>query len=224
MDSSQAPWRLRLESALRTVLACSIVGCTTLYGPESVRHTITFPAFSYVTTILIVSDATLGDALRGCWHVLCASIQVILPSMLILRLIGPSRFNCGLAAVAVALSSFLIALPGSTHLTAKRIAFGQTVIIYVGAVIQGAKTGIIIHPIHVAASTALGAVASILAMLFPYPHLAYREVSTELEYELALFCMGLHLFCIKIYVLHKHNEIVQCLGSSFMVVHPHLVL
>ncbi|TYH89570.1 hypothetical protein ES332_D01G271500v1 [Gossypium tomentosum] len=176
MDSSQAPWRLRLESALRTVLACSIVGCTTLYGPESVRHTITFPAFSYVTTILIVSDATLGDALRGCWHVLCASIQVILPSMLILRLIGPSRFNFGLAAVAVALSSFLIALPGSTHLTAKRIAFGQTVIIYVGAVIQGAKTGIIIHPIHVAASTALGAVASILAMLFPYPHLAYREV------------------------------------------------
>ncbi|KAH1123376.1 hypothetical protein J1N35_006536 [Gossypium stocksii] len=176
MDSSQAPWRLRLGSALRTMLACSIVGCTTLYGPESVRHTITFPAFSYVTTILIVSDATLGDALRGCWHVLCASIQVILPSMLILRLIGPSRFNCGLAAVAVALSSFLIALPGSTHLTAKRIAFGQTVIIYVGAVIQGAKTGIIIHPIHVAASTALGAVASILAMLFPYPHLAYREV------------------------------------------------
>ncbi|TYI44793.1 hypothetical protein ES332_A01G262900v1 [Gossypium tomentosum] len=176
MDSSQAPWRLRLGSTLRTVLACSIVGCTTLYGPESVRHTITFPAFSYVTTILIVSDATLGDALRGCWHVLCASIQVILPSMLILRLIGPSRFNCGLAAVAVALSSFLIALPGSTHLTAKRIAFGQTVIIYVGAVIQGAKTGIIIHPIHVAASTALGAVASILAMLFPYPHLAYREV------------------------------------------------
>ncbi|MBA0551500.1 hypothetical protein Golob_022382 [Gossypium lobatum] len=176
MDSSQAPWRLRLGSALRTLLACSIVGCTTLYGPESVRHTITFPAFSYVTTILIVSDATLGDALRGCWHVLCASIQVILPSMLILRLIGPSRFNFGLAAVAVALSSFLIALPGSTHLTAKRIAFGQTVIIYVGAVIQGAKTGIIIHPIHVAASTALGAVASILAMLFPYPHLAYREV------------------------------------------------
>ncbi|MBA0677478.1 hypothetical protein Goari_018884 [Gossypium aridum] len=176
MDSSQAPWRLRLGSALRTLLACSIVGCTTLYGPESVRHTITFPAFSYVTTILIVSDATLGDALRGCWHVLCASIQVILPSMLILRLIGPSRFNFGLAAVAVALSSFLIALPGSTHLTAKRIAFGQTVIIYVGAVIQGAKTGIIIHPIHVAASTALGAVASILAMLFPYPHLAYSEV------------------------------------------------
>ncbi|KAG4216154.1 hypothetical protein ERO13_A01G223500v2 [Gossypium hirsutum] len=160
----------------RICFACSMVGCTTLYGPESVRHTITFPAFSYVTTILIVSDATLGDALRGCWHVLCASIQVILPSMLILRLIGPSRFNCGLAAVAVALSSFLIALPGSTHLTAKRIAFGQTVIIYVGAVIQGAKTGIIIHPIHVAASTALGTVASILAMLFPYPHLAYREV------------------------------------------------
>ncbi|KAL4310477.1 hypothetical protein GQ457_01G017720 [Hibiscus cannabinus] len=176
MYTSQAPWRLRLGSAFRTVLACSIVGCTTLYGPESVRPLLRFPAFSYVATILIVSDATLGDALRGCWHVLYAIIQVMLPSMLILRLIGPSGFSRGLAALLVALSSFLIALPGSTHLTAKRIALGQIVIVYVGAVIQGAETGVIILPIHVAASTALGALASTLAMLFPYPHLAYREV------------------------------------------------
>ncbi|KAE8724518.1 hypothetical protein F3Y22_tig00010271pilonHSYRG00012 [Hibiscus syriacus] len=176
MYTLQAPWQVCLASSFRTVLACSIVGCTTLYGPESVRRILTFPAFSYVTTILIVQDATLGDALRGCWHVLCASIQVILPSMLILRLIGPSGFTHGLAALVVALTSFLIALPGSTHLTAKRIAFGQTVIVYVGAVIQGAETGVITHPIHVASSTALGALASILAMLFPYPHLAYREV------------------------------------------------
>ncbi|KAK8496726.1 hypothetical protein V6N12_019854 [Hibiscus sabdariffa] len=175
MYTSQAPWRLRLGSAFRTVLACSIVGCTTLYGPESVRALLRFPAFSYVATILIVSDSTLGDALRGCWHVLYAIIQVMLPSMLILRLIGPSGFSRGLAALLVALSSFLIALPGSTHLTAKRIALGQIVIVYVGAVIQGAETGVIILPIHVAASTALGALASILAMLFPYPHLAYRE-------------------------------------------------
>ncbi|XP_039059936.1 uncharacterized protein LOC120203847 isoform X2 [Hibiscus syriacus] len=175
MYTLQAPWQVCLASSFRTVLACSIVGCTTLYGPESVRRILTFPAFSYVTTILIVQDATLGDALRGCWHVLCASIQVILPSMLILRLIGPSGFTHGLAALVVALTSFLIALPGSTHLTAKRIAFGQTVIVYVGAVIQGAETGVITHPIHVASSTALGALASILAMLFPYPHLAYRE-------------------------------------------------
>ncbi|GMJ08462.1 hypothetical protein like AT2G28780 [Hibiscus trionum] len=176
MNSSQALWRLCLASAFRTVLACSIVGCTTLYGPESVRRIIRFPAFSYVTIILIVPDATLGDALRGCWHVLCAIIQVMLPSMSILRLIGPSGFSCGLAALVVALSSFLIALPGYTHLTAKRIAFGQIVIVCVGAVIQGAETGVIILPIQAAASTALGALASILAMFFPYPHLAYREV------------------------------------------------
>ncbi|XVE96855.1 hypothetical protein REPUB_Repub02eG0259300 [Reevesia pubescens] len=176
MDTSQVLWRLRLGSAFRTVLACTIVGCTTIYGPEPLRLFLPFPAFSYVTTILIVSDATLGDALRGCWHVLCASIQVMLPSMLSLWLIGPSRFNNGLAAMAVALSSFLIVLPDSTHLMAKRIAFGQTVIVYVGTVIQGAGTEVMIHPIHVVTSTALGALASILAMLFPYPHLAYREV------------------------------------------------
>ncbi|KAK6290442.1 hypothetical protein POUND7_001983 [Theobroma cacao] len=176
MDTPKALWRVRLGSAFRTVLACTIVGCTTLYGPEPVRRFLTFPAFSYVTTILIVSDATLGDALRGCWHVLYASIQVLLPSMLSLWLIGPARFSHGLAAMAVALSSFAIALPDSTHLMAKRIAFGQTVIVYVGAVIQGAETRVLMHPIHVASSTALGALASVLAMLFPYPHLAYIEV------------------------------------------------
>ncbi|OMO66278.1 hypothetical protein CCACVL1_21231, partial [Corchorus capsularis] len=58
-------------------------------------------------------------------------IQVMLPSVLALWIIGPARFsNVGLAAMAVALFSFLIALPGSTHLMAKRIAFGQTVIVY----------------------------------------------------------------------------------------------
>ncbi|XP_017976000.1 PREDICTED: uncharacterized protein LOC18597785 [Theobroma cacao] len=176
MDTPKALWRVRLGSAFRTVLACTIVGCTTLYGPEPARRFLTFPAFSYVTTILIVSDATLGDALRGCWHVLYASIQVLLPSMLSLWLIGPARFSHGLAAMAVALSSFTIALPDSTHLMAKRIAFGQTVIVYVGAVIQGAETRVLMHPIHVASSTALGALASVLAMLFPYPHLAYIEV------------------------------------------------
>ncbi|KAK6231437.1 hypothetical protein QQP08_017758 [Theobroma cacao] len=178
MDTPKALWRVRLGSAFRTVLACTIVGCTTLYGPEPVRRFLTFPAFSYVTTILIVSDATLGDALRGCWHVLYASIQVLLPSMLSLWLIGPARFSHGLAAMAVALSSFAIALPDSTHLMAKRIAFGQTVIVYVGAVIQGAETRVLMHPIHVASSTALGALASVLAMLFPYPHLAYIEASS----------------------------------------------
>ncbi|EOY07561.1 Uncharacterized protein TCM_021963 [Theobroma cacao] len=157
MDTPKALWRVRLGSAFRTVLACTIVGCTTLYGPEPVRRFLTFPAFSYVTTILIVSDTTLGDALRGCWHVLYASIQVLLPSMLSLWLIGPARFSHGLAAMAVALSSFAIALPDSTHLMAKRIAFGQTLIVYVDAVIQGAETGVLMHPIHVASNSALGA-------------------------------------------------------------------
>ncbi|OMO62480.1 hypothetical protein CCACVL1_22797 [Corchorus capsularis] len=35
--------------------------------------------------------------------------------------------------MAVALCSFMSAMPGSAHLMAKRIAFGQTVIVYVAA-------------------------------------------------------------------------------------------
>ncbi|KAJ4840999.1 hypothetical protein Tsubulata_018691, partial [Turnera subulata] len=175
-DPTTALWLTRLGSALRTTLACTIVGCTTLYCPASLRHLLAYPAFSYVTTLLIVSDATLGGTLRGCCHALYASVQVIIPSMLILGVIGPARFTNGLAAVAVAVSAFLVALPESTPLLAKRIAFGQIVIVYVGTVIHGAQTGVVMHPVHVASSTALGAFASVLAMLLPYPRLAYHEI------------------------------------------------
>lgn len=182
---AQALWRVRLGSALRTIIACTVVGCTTLYGPAPLRHFLTYPAFSYVTTILIVSDATLGDALRGCWHALFATIQVMILSVVSLRVIGPTRFNSGLAAMAVAVNAFVVAVPESTHLKSKRIAFGQIVIVYVGAVIHGAQTGPLMHPIHVASSTALGALASVVAMLFPYPHLTYNQV-TDFHASLAI--------------------------------------
>ncbi|CAL0310420.1 unnamed protein product [Lupinus luteus] len=168
-------WLTRLGSALRTTLACTIVGCTSLYAPEPLRHYLKFPAFSYVTTILIVSDATLGDTLRGCWHVLIATLQVMILSLLTLHVIGPEHFSSRVAAVAVVVCSFVVALPESTHLMTKRIAFGQLVIVFVSTVIHGAQTGVVMHPIQVASSTALGAIASVLAMLFPYPRLAYYE-------------------------------------------------
>ncbi|TXG58579.1 hypothetical protein EZV62_016408 [Acer yangbiense] len=169
-------WRVRLASASRTALACGIVGYTTLYGPEPLQRIPEFTAFSYVTTILIVSDATLGDALRGFWQALYATVLVVILSILCLWSIGPGRFNSGLAAAVVAVTSFVVALPESTDLLAKRIAFGQIVIVCVCTVIHGAETGVVMHPIHVAASTALGALASVLAMLLPFPCLSYFEV------------------------------------------------
>ncbi|XP_050379467.1 uncharacterized protein LOC126796782 [Argentina anserina] len=169
-------WRVRLAAALRTALACTIVGCTTLYIPKPIRSFLTYPSFSYMTTILIVSDATLGQTLMSCWHVLYATCQVMACSVMALRLIGPARFTNEVAAAAVAVSVFVVALPGSTHLMSKRIAFGQFVNVYVGTVVYGASTKIVMHPTQVAASTALGALASVLAMMIPYPRLAYYEV------------------------------------------------
>ncbi|KAL5549998.1 hypothetical protein UlMin_000174 [Ulmus minor] len=175
-DQNRAIWRVRLVSALRTVIACSIVGCTTLYGPAPLRRVLTYPSVSYVTAILIVSEATLGDTLRGFCQALYATVQVLFPSWLSLWIIGPARFTRELAAVAVAISTFVVALPESTPLLTKRLAFGQMVIVYVGTVVHGSSTGSFMHPIHVASSTTLGALASVLAVLLPFPRLAYREV------------------------------------------------
>ncbi|CAK9161804.1 unnamed protein product, partial [Ilex paraguariensis] len=173
---AQAVWYTRLSSAFRAVMACTIVGCTTLYGPQSLRTQLAYPAFSYVTAILIVSDSTLGDTIRGCWHALYATVQVVPASILSLWLVGPAWFSAGSAALGVAVSAFVVALPQSTHLVSKRIAFGQLVIVYVSAVIHGQQTGAIIDPVRVASSTALGAVASVVALLLPYPRLSYYEV------------------------------------------------
>ncbi|XP_027343394.1 uncharacterized protein LOC113855964 [Abrus precatorius] len=173
-------WRECLSSAFRMALGCTIVGCVTLYGPLSIRTFIAFPAFSYVTVILIMqNNATLGDTLLGCWLALYATIQSIGPSMLSLWVIGPNRFSKGTVALAVALASFVVVLPSaaSTHLVAKRISLGQIVLVYVTAYVNGVHTDPLMHPIRLAASTALGMMACVLALLLPYPRLACYEVN-----------------------------------------------
>lgn len=173
----RAVWLSCLASAFRTGLACAIVGGITLYGPASLRSHITFPAFSYVVAILIVTDATLGDTVRGCWHALYATVQGVCPAILALWLLGPSRLTPMTTTLAVVLSAFVVALPGWTHLISKRIALGQIVLVYVISFIKGEHTEAVMHPVHLAASTAVGAVACVLALLLPYPSLACYEVS-----------------------------------------------
>ncbi|XP_076887373.1 uncharacterized protein LOC143537500 [Bidens hawaiensis] len=174
-----AIWRERLGSAFRTAIACTIIGCTALYGPDHVRHQIQYPSVAYVTAILIVSDATLGTTLRGSWHALCATVLVVPSTMLCLWVVGPARFTEGGATIAVALSAFMVAVPECLSILTKRIAFAQLVIIYVGAVVRGREAGPVSHPLHIAACTALGASGSVLALILPYPRLAVTEVKKQ---------------------------------------------
>lgn len=176
-DRGRAMWRTCLASAFRTALACTIVGSATLYGPEWILRHVAFPAFSYVTVILIITDATLGDTLRGCWLAFYATCQSVGPAILTLRLIGPARLSAATTSLAAALAAFVVVLPNSsTHLVAKRIALGQIVLIYVIAYIKGAQTEPLMHPLQVAASTLLGVVACVFALLVPLPRLATCEV------------------------------------------------
>lgn len=173
---ARAAWRAYLAAAFRTAAACAIVACATLYGPASFRGLVGFPAFSYVTVILIVTDASLGDTLRGCWLALYATAQSLGPAMLSLWLIDPSRLTRSVTSLTVALGAFVVALPESTHLVSKRIALGQIVIVYVIGFIHGDKTEAVMHTLRVAASTGVGVLACVLALLLPFPRLACKEV------------------------------------------------
>ncbi|KAI4318993.1 hypothetical protein MLD38_032644 [Melastoma candidum] len=167
---------IRLKSGLRTSFACSIVGFTSLYGPALVRGLLSYSAFSYATVILIVPDANLGDGLRGFLDVTYSTILVLFISILSLRLVDPSRFSPPVAATMVTLTSFVVALPKSTRLLSKRIAFGQLVIVYVGAAIERERTEVLLHPVRVASSTMLGAAASLMSLSLPLPRLACMEI------------------------------------------------
>ncbi|KAK9186123.1 hypothetical protein WN943_026485 [Citrus x changshan-huyou] len=173
-NQARAMWLTCLASAYRT--ACTIVGSITFYGPSSLRGQVTFPAFSYVTVILIVTDATLGDTLHGCWLALYATVQSIGPALLTMWLIGPARLTTGTTALAVAIAAFFVALPEGTHLVAKRIALGQIVLTYVMGFVNGEHSGAVMLPVRVAASTAIGVLACVLALFLPYPRLACYEV------------------------------------------------
>ncbi|XP_074267856.1 uncharacterized protein LOC141591438 [Silene latifolia] len=180
---TQILWTSSLNMALRTALACIIVGCTTLYGPESIRKQVAFPAFSYVVVILIITNATLGDAIRGCWQALYATIQTVCPAILCLSIVGPTRLTESSTSLVLAIAAFFIVLPEWAHIIAKRIALGQLVIIYIVGYINAEHTEVLLHPLRVAASTALGALACIFALMLPFPHLA----SSQVKYNSKLF-------------------------------------
>ncbi|CAF1935791.1 hypothetical protein HID58_068645 [Brassica napus] len=172
----------RLSLALRTALACLIVSLTTLYGPKPLKNLATFPAFSYLTTILIwLSDAepTYGEVLKCCVDVSYATFQTAAIVLVSVLVVGPASLGISLVApVAVAVASFIVAFPASTSLLTKRIAFGQIVLVYVTfAVFNGEVPHVFMLPVHVAASTALGAIASLLAVLLPFPRLAHSQMS-----------------------------------------------
>ncbi|KAL6640619.1 hypothetical protein ACP70R_021742 [Stipagrostis hirtigluma subsp. patula] len=173
-------WRSSLASGLRTAVACIIVGLVSLYAPPAVRRHITFPAFSYVVTVIIVTDATLGTALRGAVSALHATLMGAAPSVLALWLAhrtGAAESAPGTAAV-VALTTFAVALPESAGPVAKRIALGQIIITYVAKFRQGERPTLgfaLTHPANVVACTALGVAAALLAVALPWPRLATSE-------------------------------------------------
>ncbi|XP_058110984.1 uncharacterized protein LOC131253878 [Magnolia sinica] len=202
-------WRSRLGSGLRTALACALVACAMLYGPDPFCRLLTYPALSYVAAILIVSDATLGEAVRGATFAAYGTVQGVCPAILSLWVIGPARFSITTTTFAVALSAFVVALPGSTHIVTKRIALVQIVLVYVGAFMQGVRTDAIMHPVHVAISAGVGCVAAVLALILPYPRLGYYEVKEKSKLYAELASKKLKFFTNAFCAENKNSAIAS---------------
>lgn len=123
---------------LRAALACTIVGVS-VYTPPALKRHLTFPAISYLVTVIIVTDATVGTALCAAASALHATVMGTIPFVLALWLVhrtGATESVLATSAV-VALSTFAVALPNSPGPVAKRIALGQIIIIYVAKFRRG---------------------------------------------------------------------------------------
>ncbi|GER49451.1 P-type trefoil, partial [Striga asiatica] len=131
-DQARTICRARFDSASRAALACAIVGLTALYGPTPLVAQIKFLPFSYLVLILTLSNnaSTLGHSVRGFWHILFATIQVVPIAAFGWWLAAPAAAPpLGVAAVVAAVAAFLVVLPRSTHVTAKRIALAQITLV-----------------------------------------------------------------------------------------------
>ncbi|CAJ1955756.1 unnamed protein product [Sphenostylis stenocarpa] len=173
-------WRECLSSAFRLALACTIVGCVTLFAPSSISTLVPFPAFSYLTAILIIVNlATFGDALRESCLAFYVTLHTVVLAMFSLWLLGIRCLSKVATAVVVTVAAFVVVLPWphSAHLIAKRLALGQIVVVYVVAYDNGVHTDPLMHPLGLAASTTLGVLASVVALLLPYPRLACSQMN-----------------------------------------------
>ncbi|KAM0910215.1 hypothetical protein ACQ4PT_014303 [Festuca glaucescens] len=182
--STSRRWSSSLASGLRAALACTIVGVVSVYAPPALQRHLTFPAFSYVVTVIIVTDATVGTALRAAASALHATVMGAVPSVVALWL--AHRMGVGesvwVTSAVVALSTFAVALPESPGPVAKRIALGQIIIIYVAKFRRGEHPShelVLEHPANVVLCTALGVAAALLAVLLPCPQFATREVEDK---------------------------------------------
>lgn len=173
-------FRSRCGAALRTAIACTIVGVASVYFPPSVRHLIKFPASSYVFAVQIVDDATLGDTLKCTFLIAYATILSILPAMLMSLVIRPVGMTALMASVGAAVSAFVVVMLGPPALVTKRIALAQIVLIYVASFdFKQPQPRPVMHPIPVLATTVVGVAAAVLALLVPYPRLAFYEVYNQ---------------------------------------------
>lgn len=206
-------WKVKLFAAFRISLAYAIVGCTVLYSPPEVRKYVAYPSFSYLTATLIVWETTLGDTLCGTWHAFIGICLVAGASILSLWLMQLEHLNSILAAVFVALGTFVVALLRFLPLLSKRIALCGLVLVYVGAAIEGPESGIVMRPLHIAASTALGAVASILAMSLPVPHLATLEVKNKCKSYVKNATRRMNLF-MKAMITEESSEALELAAEA----------
>lgn len=168
-------WRSRLNAAFRTGWACFMAG---LILQLSSMHSqwVTFPVFSYVMAVSVVGESTFGKAFQDTLGVLKGAIQGAAMPMLVMQIISPKRISLEVAITLIAMSSFIITYPQKMHIMAKRVALAHSGIIYITAVVQREDMDKVYFPLKLAATTIVGAVCGLIALVLPFPRLAMFHV------------------------------------------------
>ncbi|GLJ40915.1 hypothetical protein SUGI_0846450 [Cryptomeria japonica] len=138
-----------------------------------------FPLFAYIMAVTVVGEASLGEALRSAFSVMAGVLHGALPAILVLWVIKPERFSTWVTTLCVTVSSFLIVWSNMIHITSKRVACAQVVMIYVSAFSNRENLDPVMYPLRVAATTFVGTACALLALIFPVPRLACYQVQEK---------------------------------------------
>ncbi|KAJ7524377.1 hypothetical protein O6H91_17G002200 [Diphasiastrum complanatum] len=169
-------WRGRLIAALKTGLACFMTGILLQEGKRCIDW-LAFPVFSFVITVTVVGESTLGRGLHDAMRVLVGTIQSTVMAIVVMKLLYPHKLSVAASVSCIAISSFLIMYPKATHTLSKRVALAQTAIIYMSAYLQQDQMNGLIFPLRLATTTMMGTTIGTISILLPIPpRLAYYEI------------------------------------------------
>jgi len=184
MPRMQTIWGMKVELALRTSLAAALAAVYATHPEVHAAEWDHATVFAPVLAIACVSGPNLGATLHHAWQMWTATVIGCFSSMVVnevFRPVRPAKLREGVMCVAFLLTVFFLS-SRPWALVQKRVSVGVMLCGTIPMSVSG-HTKEWWFPWTTGTPCTVGLVAAVIAMIFPYPRLAYHELRSRLAYQ-----------------------------------------